>query len=896
MTHEHLEEDALALRPRWAARWSDGRLALLLFIVAVLFGMSYLAVWTNPPEGYWQAWWLAPSVMMATGHGFVYPEPAPQPLLDFMNRKVDRLSANAIPFNTPVRDISFFHEGHRYLLYAVALVWRLFGVSWKALLPLYGVLCGISVVAAYGVFRLGMNRLFACFLALLFMLSPAHLSALPLLRDYGKAPFMLAAIFVMGWIIARPMSRARLLGLSALLGLWLGIGRGFRMDVLVCVPAAALVLAAFIPGAFRGTLRLRLAAVLVLLVSFEVAAWPILHPKASAKTSAHHVLGGFVEPYDVPLGIGITPYTWMPVMNDLYMFSYVESQARIFGKAEGPMPYQSPAYQKAGLRYLSSLITQFPGDAVTRMYASVLRILEQSPTRYNRFDPDDLREGDDFVRGVWGATWPLLAHLARFAPLYAALALLFLSAGSLRLGVAALFMLFYFGGYSCLQFCNRHYFHMSILPFWAFGFVVNGALFWAAGLGNAEKRRRLLTNLKNPMTWWRPPVKRLLVFAAGAIVVIAAPLAAARLIQHPRVMSLYERYSQAELEPLDVERVPDSPRPGLTLLKPAGLFGDTAAPGRESWQTHPEVLVIEVEDAPGNDLWFWPRYAAPVDTMDFTYYPRKARLFAPNGGTARRFLPVFEAPDQFFVDGGATLTGGRKFEGLAVLSDSLAHVKNVYRVKDPAQLGLIMELSLAEDWRSMPWHQTLQPYPLPAPVRACAAHRDNLLRNGGMERWDAGSELPALFYPPGDGSSVAKEEGWVVEGQFAAKQTWARLDPQATFDRRFHAMVSGLEPDTLYEFYVKAKNPSKGRVVIDAWQQLEPGKFARIATKVVAIAPGANFEETLGQFRTPPGKRAAVLFSAYLPGDTPADAFPLTIYWDDWRLVPAPDYGEVRRW
>lgn len=881
---------------RCAAWRRDLRITACLFIIGVIFGMGYLAVWTNPPEGYWQAWWLAPSAMMATGHGFVYPEPAPPPLLEFMNRKIDRLPANAIPANTPSIEVSFFHEGHRYLLYAVALVWYLFGVSWKALLPLYGVLCGLSVAAAYGIFRLGMNRLFAVLLAVLFMVSPAHLSALPLLRDYGKAPFMLAGIFLMGYLIARPLGRARLLGLSAVLGVLLGVGRGFRMDVLICVPAAALVLAVFTPGAYRGTLRWRLAAVLVMLLSFELAAWPMLHPKASAKTSAHHVLGGFVEPYDVPLGIGVTPYTWMPIMNDLYMFSFVEANARLMDKTEGPIPYQSPAYQKAGLHYLSSLITHFPGDAVTRMYASVLRVLQQSPTRYHRFDPDDLKEGNEFVSGVWGGTWPLLAHLSRFAPVYAGLALLLLSARSLRLGIAGLFLLFYFGGYSCLQFCNRHYFHLSVLPFWAFGFVINAAVFGAAGLCRGEKRARLLVWCRQPGGWWCAPVQRVLAFAVGAVLVIAAPLVLARMLQHPRVNALYENYHRAALEPLAAERVPDAPRPGLTLLKPAGLFAEASAAAHPSWQTFPEVLVLEVEGVPDQDMWIWPRYSAPVDTMDFTYYARKMRLFAGASGTVRCFLPVFESPDEFLVDGGATLKGGRSFEGVAVLSAQAQCVKQIYRVKDPAQLGLIMELSLPESWREMPWHQALQPYPLPAPVRACAARRGNLLGNGGMEQWKEGGDAPARFSAPEDGSVLTREEGWVVEGRFSTKQTWEKLNTQAAFDHRFHVLASGLTPGTTYELFVKAKNPSKGRVVVDAWQQVAPGKFDRIAQKVVAIAPGANFEESLGQFRTRPGERAPVFFSVYLPGDTPDSAFPLSIYWDDWRLVPAPDYGDVRRW
>ena len=121
---------------------------------------------------------------------------------------------------------------HRYLLYTVALFWRIFGISWTSLEPLCALLLGGCAVAVYGIMRLGMGRLLSALLTLAFVLSPQMLTMLPSLRDFGKAPFLLLIIFLLGVFIKYRLGTKTLAGLSVLLGLLNGIAMGFRQDAL----------------------------------------------------------------------------------------------------------------------------------------------------------------------------------------------------------------------------------------------------------------------------------------------------------------------------------------------------------------------------------------------------------------------------------------------------------------------------------------------------------------------------------------------------------------------------------------------------------------------------------------------------------------------------------------
>src|SRR5207248_8826077 len=100
---------------------------------------------------------------------------------------------------------------YRYLMSAVAVVWRVRGVSWSGLWPLFGVMFGCTIAAAFGLFRLGIGRPLSVMASLALVVSAIHLGRLPYLRDYAKAPFMLALLLVMARMATGPLEARRII-------------------------------------------------------------------------------------------------------------------------------------------------------------------------------------------------------------------------------------------------------------------------------------------------------------------------------------------------------------------------------------------------------------------------------------------------------------------------------------------------------------------------------------------------------------------------------------------------------------------------------------------------------------------------------------------------------------
>ena len=276
---------------RWSAllrtACTDRRLLVFLLLVAASAGVFYLFVLPavlhdplfNPRTGECSPN-LVTSVMIATGRGFVeplegddaqarYPE-APE-LTRFLRRETMHLSPNQIPgdFRTHQPSGNWAYR-HRYLFCTIGVLWRVFGISWHVVTAFRIVLYCAMIGAIFGLMRLGMGRFWSAagtfFLAVIpFILSESHN-----VRDFGKGPFILIAILAIGYLIKHPVRRAVFFGLATLLGLVIGVGVGFRADVLVCLPPALFALACCRRARAGSAVGERLAALGLLSVSFLV--------------------------------------------------------------------------------------------------------------------------------------------------------------------------------------------------------------------------------------------------------------------------------------------------------------------------------------------------------------------------------------------------------------------------------------------------------------------------------------------------------------------------------------------------------------------------------------------------------------------------------------------------
>src|SRR3954465_15144816 len=80
------------------------------------------------------------AVAMACGHGFVNPGYELTPALDeFLTNRRERLSCSDLPAVMPALELNATQRLYRYLMMSAALAWKVTGVSWKGLYPIYAI-------------------------------------------------------------------------------------------------------------------------------------------------------------------------------------------------------------------------------------------------------------------------------------------------------------------------------------------------------------------------------------------------------------------------------------------------------------------------------------------------------------------------------------------------------------------------------------------------------------------------------------------------------------------------------------------------------------------------------------------------------------------------------------
>jgi hypothetical protein len=250
----------------------DAIIAAALLAVGTIVGIAHVRAFVRAggQPVFYQSY-FEPAVMWTCGRGFVRTIDGPgQAIAAFLRTERNDMDCDEIPRDAAITTDGLYQRAWLYLMLSVGTVWWVTGISWSGLAPLFGVLYGATIAAAYGIFRLAAGRVIAMLLALALTVSTLHLQNLPHLRDYAKAPFVLVLILLMGLIVTQQSSRRSLMIVAALYGLVLGIGYGFRSDLLASIPPLLLAVA-FLPGGWRANLVLKAAMVAVALAVFACA-------------------------------------------------------------------------------------------------------------------------------------------------------------------------------------------------------------------------------------------------------------------------------------------------------------------------------------------------------------------------------------------------------------------------------------------------------------------------------------------------------------------------------------------------------------------------------------------------------------------------------------------------
>ena len=647
-------------------RWGRGDAAILaiVFGLAGIWGGFFFAryIRTGGHPFFYQSYY-EPAVMFACGKGFRVAERQPPPLRAFLTEQTDRFSCDQLPADLTVGTDHLYQRPWRYLMTMVGVAWMVLGISWSGLAPLYGLLFGATTALAYLLCRLIVGPVAAIGCVLALSLSRLQLSNLPNLRDYAKAPFTLALVLILVALVVWPWRPRTILLLALAYGVVMGVGYGFRTDLLVDIPPLLITVAFFLPGAIRRNGGVKIAAIALFSAAFLVAAWPIVRSVVgSGGCQWHFFLLGFTSPFNEALGVGGGAYDWGHLYRDEYMWTRVSSYAARSRPDLGYIEYCSREYDVASWEYLRQILVTFPADMVTRAYAAVLQVLNLP---FARLDP-------------------LLAGRAFFPYLGGCLAAFFVLAiswSSLRLALFALFLILYLGGYPAIQFLPRHYFLFEFLGWTIIASLIEG------GVRAVVARARERTAARRPLgpVGSSAGLQRMAIAALVAAVLLVLPLVVLRAYQDRRVTRLLESYINAPREPAPSLRIAaGEPRPRTTKDLGPGVSPDE--PGR------PVTRFVEASFdtsrcRTGTTAIF--RYDPARPDIDFS---RTVPLQRANGGAG--LTRVFDA----------TFDG---FQGVDVSDPSPGCLREVAVVTHIDQLPLLLFAQLPPGWESQPQYERI---------------------------------------------------------------------------------------------------------------------------------------------------------------------------------------------
>jgi hypothetical protein len=171
-----------------------------------------------------------------------------------------------------------------YLLILFGQIWRTFGVHWAATYYVIGLTGALTFLSIYFCGRAFMPRLAAAGVALIFLCNPVVLSQLLRPRDSLKVPFFIVVTALLIGAGTRLRRRGRFILFACAVGFLIGVGYGFRPDMLfMLVPAAIVIgvlgqvdLAGITAHRRLAGVSTRLLAVGGLVLSFMLAGLPPL--------------------------------------------------------------------------------------------------------------------------------------------------------------------------------------------------------------------------------------------------------------------------------------------------------------------------------------------------------------------------------------------------------------------------------------------------------------------------------------------------------------------------------------------------------------------------------------------------------------------------------------------
>lgn len=632
---------------------------------------------------------FASAVMAACGRDFVQPVSEPQAMAEYLAVQRPSFDCADIPASVVTRAPTPFQEVHKYLMLVVAGMWKLGGVSWAALQPLYGLVLGLTGLAAYALCRSVMGRPLSLVCAALMMLTPLQLFNLPHLRDYIKAPFFLGVLALLVWQILVARFNKSTVAWSAVAGALTGIGMGFRIDIVTLAPLYLLSILVFFPGKLSANLPMKGASALAFILALVLCAAPAFSNSPSGGGNMPHVLVlGLMEEFDPKLGLAGSFYGLGHHYLDMYASTLLNGYATLGGYTGEAIRYPTPEYEQLGARYYADIATTFPADIAARFLAAAWKILHLPVTAFVTYE-DLYLFYDDFIDPkLWAFTHHWLWDVVVVGVLSSAL--LIILRHSLRLGIAAMVILLFLAGYPFLQFGVRHYFYLQVVGLWLAGFVLQAV---AGKLGKVWAAYRSGSGLV--AAWGEDSwVRWALAFVQFAVLFVVLPglvFVGLRAYQSRHTLALFESYASARTQPLaGMERI----RTGDSLkLAPVGLFPLLNAPLNGVPKARIEFLAADFDQRRCGRDSVHVKYAYEFNSPIYDF---NRRVSLGIDQQTRVVFPVFQRDGAF------------RFTGFEMLLSESPCLVSLTRIADPQKLRLPLAFSFPSNWHELPRYRGIE--------------------------------------------------------------------------------------------------------------------------------------------------------------------------------------------
>ena len=630
------------------------------------------------------------AAMESCGRGTSVPLAAADPNADgpfaeFLNGRRPAIACDGIAGGTATEPLDPILSSSRYLIRAVAVTWWASGPSWQAASWLAGAFYAVTAALAYAIARLAMARWIAIAIAAAFLVSPLQIGNIGDLRDYSKAPILMATLFLCGVLVSRRLPIRWTVVCAAIAGATIGVGYGMRTDAMLNLAAVVVTLVAFLPGSLASTWRVRAAAVVVALTCFVASIGPLLVSRNGGYLW-HWVVLGFADTFDQALDVREAPYQLGTFYNDEYVAAVIEAFDGRTGSRFGDTRFGGSGYAAAGRAYLLDMVAMFPGDMATRMCAAVLKVLEL-PFVMAKRQAGAVRIFPDgppvLLRLIAIRDW-VVGRAAGLGLAFATLAIILISTVDVRLALWLLFGVIFFGGATAIQFQPRHVFHLEIVGLLMIGVVVS------LTVAVSHSARAGVLVRQAPI---RIVMMRVATVTAVALAATVGATTLLRAVQHGRVERLLASYSQSQRSPVPIESSAlDGGWTRLTQLPP-GSGGSSAAVGTE-------LLAVRLNRTCDSDA-VELRLAYSSDDIPHDH-SRSVVVAVPEApeDSAEMFLPLLRPkdPKPFRV------------AGLDVRARQEPCIESVATVIGAEKMPVVVEALLPSSWRKLTLAQTIEPF------------------------------------------------------------------------------------------------------------------------------------------------------------------------------------------